>query len=333
MIDLSGLGLGAVDLGLSAAGVMAVLILGGLALLAFGGDAVVRGGVGLARVMRVSPVIIGVVLLGFGTSMPELVTSVQAALSGSEGIALGNVVGSNLSNLLLITGVAAAFFTAQVARVSILRDGFFMLASTSALIWLMFEDRIDRVTGGALLAALACYLVVAVATERKTEPDDQEAPASALVAGVLFLIGIAATVLGARFLVDGGVQLAATLGAEESLIGLTVIAVGTSLPELAATIAAALRGRSDLAIGNVIGSNVFNVCAIVGVTALIAPIPAPPELLTFDVWAMLAASVLMLAMAWAKGGLSRAEGLVLLLCYVLYLGVTIATSPWGGATL
>ena len=154
------------------------LILGGLGLLALGGDLVVRGGVGLARSLRISPLIVGVVFLGFGTSLPELVTSLQGALIGSSGVSLGNVVGSNIANLLLIAGVAGAPAAAMVSRLTVFRDGTFMLASSAALVWLMWEDRLDQTAGLALLAALAVYLAVALLTEKRPDPASLEKSAS-----------------------------------------------------------------------------------------------------------------------------------------------------------
>lgn len=305
------------------------LIIAGLVLLGLGGELVVRGGVGVARALRVSPLIIGVVLMGFGTSLPELVTSLRAAMAGSPGVAVGNVVGSNIANLLLIAGVAAALTGAAASRKMIWRDGLAMLLSSAALVWLLYQNGLDRIAGVALLGALVVYLVIAVATERRggsaAEMDDGAAlKGGALVGLLVFAVGVAATVLGAGWLVDGAIALAREFGATETLIGVTIVAIGTSLPELAAAVAAAIRRQPEMAVGNVLGSNVFNVCAIVGVTAVVTDVPTPPEILTFDVWAMLAASVLMLVLAGSWRRLSRGEGLILLLCYLAFLGTTVS---------
>ena len=311
-------------------GMTAVLIAGGLALLALGGDFVVRGGVGLARALGVTPLVIGVVFLGFATSLPELFTSLQGVLQGSPGVALGNVVGSNIANLLLIAGVASAIATTKVRRLMIWRDGMFVLGSSMALVALLLtQESIGRLAGAGLLAVLITYLVVALATEKKSDFEEEEAPTDGAVAAVaFFVLGVAATIGGAYALVSGAVSLARDLGAPESLIGLTVVALGTSLPELAAAIAAGIRRQPELAVGNVLGSNVFNVCAIVGLTAMARPIETPNELVNFDVWAMLAATLVMLFFAYNNRQLSRTEGAALLLCYVLYIGATVSLSDW-----
>ncbi len=320
-------------------------ILGGLVLLGIGGEFVVRGSVAAAVALRASTVIIGVVLMGFGTSLPELVTSLESALSGAPGLALGNVVGSNIANVLLIAGTAALIAGSPVSRLLLMRDGMAMLAATVALAVLVALDAISAFAGVIMLGVLVLYLSLAVlglmggggpapeieeAAEEAVEEAQEvvgAAPGIAIFrALIVFAVGLGATLVGARLLVDGSTALARELGVSDALIGATIVAVGTSLPELAATIAAALRRHAEMAIGNVIGSNIFNVCAIIGVTSLAAPLPAPPSLAAFDIWAMVGASVLMLVFAYAGARLSRADGFVLLSAYFLYIVTAIEFS-------
>lgn len=312
---------------------IALLVIGGLALLAIGGEFVVQGGVGASLRLGVSKRVVGVVMLGFGTSLPELVTSVQAAMAGAPDIAVGNVVGSNIANLLLIAGVAAALTGAATARMLWLRDGGVMLLTTGAFAWFLYNDSLSRDIGLVLLAALVVYLILALiegrAAEQQLEDEVGEAAPKRVSLGgaaLRFAIGVALTVLGARFLVEGAVDLAVTLGASQALIGVTIVAIGTSLPELAASIAAAARGHTEMAIGNVFGSNIFNVCAIVGATLLVAPLPAPEAIVRFDLWVMLGATIVVLLFARTWSRLSRGEGLLLLLGYGAYLAAAVNTA-------
>jgi len=315
-----------------------VLILGGLVLLAVGGETLVRGAVGAAKALGVSPLLIGLTLVGFGTSTPELVTSLQAALQGSPGLALGNVVGSNIANILLILGVAALIRPIHFDPRAFARDGVVLGAATLACIAVVLYGRLTPLIGAGFLAALILYVVVSWLQERRAPAGDpeaerleHEAAASApprptgVWGGVLLaIVGIALTVVGARLLVDGAIAIARDWGVSETLIGLTIVAVGTSLPELVASTVAALRGRSDVAFGNVVGSNIYNVLGVLGITALVKPIPAPPELARADIWVMLAAALLILFQRNLR--LGRMEGLGLLMCYALYVSFLAASA-------
>jgi cation:H+ antiporter len=244
-----------------------LLILGGLALLAIGGEAVVRGSVAAARRLGVSELLIGLTLVGFATSTPELLTSVNAALRGSEGVALGNVVGSNISNVLFIFALTALIKPAAVEPRAVRRDGVFMLAASAAAAGIAIHLGVfSAMTGWLMLAVLAVYLAVAFLDERRVgsaaaelHADCAEARAQAemglgLALG-LSIGGVALLVWGADLLVRGAVDLARLAGLSETVIGLTIVALGTSLPELVASLAAALRGRSDVPFGNIVGSN------------------------------------------------------------------------------
>jgi cation:H+ antiporter len=298
----------------------------GFALLVAGGEALVRGAVSVAVRFGVSPLLIGLTLVGFGTSTPELVTSLQAAFGGFPGIAIGNVVGSNIANILLILGVAAVIMPLAIDNVSFRRDGAALAITTALAAGLIIYGSLDWWMGSVLIFALLVYLVVAYRTDRNTvvaagPQDDTEGeavPGSVLLALGLALGGIAVTILGARLTVDSAVALSLLWGMSETIVGLTVVAVGTSLPELVTSVMAALRRQSGIAFGNVIGSNIYNILGILGITALVRPIPIPPQIAQLDVWVMLAATLglIIAVVAWRRIG--RVTGLVFLGAYAAY---------------
>lgn len=322
------------------------LVLGGLVLLAVGGEFLVRGAVQLAERLGVSPLVIGLTLVGFGTSMPELVASVQASLAGSPGIAVGNVVGSNLANILLILGISALMSPIVVGSRALKRDGVLVVATALLFALVGLTMDLGRVVGVVFVAGLVGYIVYAWRQERvgadghtaafeKAEAFEgvhtgvHGAGAAAPEAGMrgmlvsiaLVLGGLVLVVAGGRLLVDGAIELARTLGISESVIGLTVVAVGTSMPELVTSVVAAIRRQADVALGNILGSNIYNVLGIAGVTGLIAPTAMPPEMVRFDNWVMVGVSVLCLFFAWTGMRIGRREGGVLLAGYGAYLWV------------
>jgi cation:H+ antiporter len=321
-----------------------LLLLGGLVLLALGGEALVRGAVQLAERMGVSPLLIGLTLVGFGTSTPELVTSVQAALIGSPGIAVGNAVGSNIANILLILGIAALISPVRVGSMALKRDGVLVLATAAVFALVGFTLPLDRLVGLAFVAGLVGYLVYAWRTERAgadghpaafekaqafegTHPTLHAAGAAAPGAGAGALVlalgmalgGLVLVVFGGRLLVDGAVALARNFGIEETVIGLTIVAVGTSMPELVTSLVAAVRRQSDVALGNILGSNIYNILGILGLTALIAPTAVPAQIAWFDNLVMVAVSAALLAFAWTGLRIGRREGGALLAGYLLYV--------------
>jgi cation:H+ antiporter len=312
-------------------------IAGGLVLLTIGAEILIRGATALARQFGVSELLIGLTLVGFGTSTPELVSSVQAALSGSPGVAVGNVVGSNIANILFILGLSAAISPFTVDQRAFRRDGFVCFTATLAAIGVSMTGEFGRIAGFAFLAAITVYIVYAFLSER-SHPEspltEQHLEDAAKVQGpkaiwldfVMAIAGLALLVFGARFLVTGAINIAANLGISETIIGLTVVAVGTSLPELVTSIMAAARGKSGLALGNVVGSNIYNLLGILGLTAVIHPVAAPKEIVAFDNWVMLGATLLMLLFAMTKSRLSRAEGVLMAVCYALYVGWLVATA-------
>lgn len=314
-----------------------LFIAAGFAALIAGGEALVRGAVALAERFGIPPLVIGLTLVGFGTSTPELLTSLQAAFAGSPGIAIGNVVGSNTANILLILGTAALLAPMAVDRRGFLRDGSVLLLATAACIAVVLAGQVGRVAGAGLFAALLIYLGGTLWIERRraTPAADiyaHEAEAlphpgySVPVALLFFAGGLAVTVLGARLLVSGAISLASELGVPEAVIGVTIVAVGTSLPELVTSVVAARKGQADVAFGNVIGSNIFNVLGILGVTALIHPLSVPPEIARLDIWVMLAATGLLVAAAVTGWRVTRGEGAVLVAAYVAYLSWLAATA-------
>lgn len=320
-----------------------VPLLGGLVLLIAGGDLLVRGAVRVASRLGVSPLVIGLTLVGFGTSTPELVTSVNAALGGAPGIAYGNIVGSNIANILLIVGASAILFPIAVTSAALKRDGAVMIAITVGFAALAALMPMARWLGAVFVAALASYVYVAFRQERQSvaaaghsavydkslalqEADPGTAPrdpaaGSILVALVIAIGGLVLILLGGTFLVDGAVALAQSFGISETVIGLTIVALGTSLPEFVTSVLAAIRRQSDVAFGNIVGSNIYNILGIGGITALIAPGAVPAEIVSFDNLVMIGVSVLLVAFAWTGLRIARIEGMALLAGYLLYVFV------------
>jgi cation:H+ antiporter len=313
----------------------------GLVLLVIGGELLVRGSVQAAERLGVSPLLIGLTLVGFGTSTPELVTSVQAALSGSPGIAYGNVVGSNIANILLILGLAAMIFPINVASSALQRDGVIVIAVAALFAFVGFAWQMDRFVGAAFVALLITYIYAAYRQEQVAGPGDHgaafersqcvegavphqhakedERKGGILVPVLIALAGLAVVVVGGKFLVDGAITLARDAGISETVIGLTIVAVGTSLPELVTSVIAAMRKQSDLALGNILGSNIYNILGIGGITALIAPSPVPAQIVAFDNMVMIGVSVLMFLVAFTANKITRWEGAVLVAGYVAYV--------------
>lgn len=324
--------------------VLIIEIIGGLFLLLIGGEFLVRGSVQIAREAGVSPLVIGLTLVGFGTSMPELVTSVQAALIGAPGIAIGNIVGSNIANVLLILGISALISPIVCARDCIKRDGSVMVVASLIMLAIAVAGLLGRLHGALLLTALAAYLAYAWRSERANPAvrhSDAHGLAFAetgtavialpsavslrgLMAGATTLAGLVILVIGARLLVTSSIQLATAAGVSQTVIGLTLVALGTSLPELATSLVAAYRRHGDIALGNILGSNIFNIFGIAGVTALVEPIAVPAEIMDFDIWVMLASALVLILFGWTGRRISRGEGAILFGAYILYVAALIA---------
>ena len=305
-------------------------LLAGIVLLFAGGEALVRGSVAVAKRLGISPLLIGLTLVGFGTSTPELVASLEAALRGSPAIAVANAVGSNIANILLILGVAALIAPVPVAKEGFRRDAIVLAAVTLLMIGLGVAGTVSRATGIGLVAALAAYTGYAYVSEKRSyrsaaithEQSVQEVmPRTMGIAGglVTTVSGIGGVVLGAHFLIGAAITLARQAQMPEAVIGVTLVAVGTSLPELATAVIAALRGHADVAYGNIVGSNVFNILGIVGVTAIVRPLAFPAELLGLNMWVMAASVAVLVVLGATAGRLDRRAGAALLAGYAVYL--------------
>jgi len=300
-----------------------LFLLAGLIGLFFGGEALVRGSVGIARRLAVPPLLIGLTVVGFGTSTPELLVSVDAAWRGVPDIALGNVIGSNIANILLIVGVSALVWPIRVMGATLRRDTGVMVAAALVLVPVFALGQFGRPAGLILVAGLVAYLVWAYRQPGEVVADEVgvAAPASTLISVFWVIGGLAALMLGARFLVDGAVNIARGYGISEAFIGLSIVAVGTSLPELATSLIAAIRRQSAIAIGNIVGSNIFNILGILGVTAMITPVPVASRFLTFDLPVMIAVSLALTVLLLTRPVIGRRVGMVMLAGYMVYIWV------------
>ncbi len=305
----------------------------GVLLLTTGGEALIRGSLAAATRMGVSPLLSGLLIVGFGTSAPELVVSIDAALSERPDIAIGNVVGSNISNVLLILGLCALITPLAVKPLALRRDAVTVVAASVLFLILVGGSALERSDAAIFLAALSAYLIWAYRTERSGAAPSAELhqaegeevtslPKTTLWTIMAIVLGLVLLILGSQVLLRGAVGIAESYGVSEAVIGLTLVAVGTSLPELSISVIAAFRRHADVAIGNILGSNIFNLLGILGVSALLQPLPVHERILQFDQWVMLGTSVLLLWFLYTGRRLSRPEGAVLLLGYGLYVGLS-----------
>jgi cation:H+ antiporter len=312
-----------------------IKLVGGLVYLLLGGDILVRGSVALARRLHVSPTVIALTVVSFGTSLPELVVVLKAALTGYPGLVFGNVVGSNIANVLLVAGAAAVVYPLSYGERSIGRDSLFMVAATLLLIVLSVGGLLSRMDGAILLAGLAGVNLLTAREAARAYRDSELKPPMEWVLGLptnpwmiaLFIAaGGAALPIGADLVVNASVKMAETLGVSETIIGLTILAVGTSLPELATTVVAAVQKRTEVAIGTIVGSNIFNLLAIMGVGAVLSPFPIeiPREFFTVHFPVMLGTALLISVFVWRKRPIGRAAGIAFLAAYAAYLGLLVA---------
>ncbi len=317
-----------------------LLVAAGLGLVVLGGELVVRAASRLASGLGISPVVIGLTVVAFGTSAPELAVSVGATLDGASDVAVGNVVGSNIYNVLLILGLSAVV-APLIVRQQLVRIDVPIVIAASVLFWLMAADgTVAPLEAAILVAGLLGYTVLALRMGRRESPsvtaEYAAGVAPAPVAGswprqvLLFVVGLAALIAGAQALVTGATSIARGLAVPELVIGLTVVAVGTSLPELATSVVAAVRGQRDIAVGNVVGSNLFNILGVLGISALIAPgggIAVPRTAITFDIPVMVAVAVACLPIFFTGWRIRRWEGALFLayaLVYTTYLALDAA---------
>ena len=307
----------------------------GLLILLLAGDALVKGAVNLSLRVGIPALIVSLTIVAFGTSAPELLISINAVLEDKPGLALGNVIGSNTANILLVLGVPALLAALHTSGCNCRKTFFFMIAATILFIALAFTGEFTFLSGVILLAALALVLsdafrdahrhrkraAVEVEEEEEVEGADPDMPWWQIF--VFLILGLIGLPLGADLLVDNASIIARRYGVSDAVIGLTLVAIGTSLPELATTVMAALRRQADVALGNVIGSNMFNLLAIIGITALVGRIPVDPQFLQFDLWVMLAASLMLIPFVLFKQDIGRVWGVALTTLYAVYLMVVL----------
>ena len=302
-----------------------VFLVAGFAILIYSADCLVRGALSAAYKANVSPLLVGIVIVGFGTSLPEFLISAQAATTGSAGLAHGNIIGSNIANILLVLALPALIFpiTTDAPRMRI--TAFFMLACTAAWIGVSMYFGLTQIVGIAFIIALVAYAFLAWSIDRDDKSEDTKEELKMMSTPMwrmimLILIGIVGLPLGSRLLVDGGISLGHELGASETIVGLTLLAVGSSIPELGASVAAAVRKQSDVAMGNIIGANIFNILGAGGVVAILAPRnQLSPEFAAFSNWVMLAAAVVLVLVVFLKRRVGVVTALIFLALYGLYL--------------
>ncbi len=310
-------------------------VIGGFALLVWGADRFVHGAAATARNLGVSPLIIGLTIVGFGTSAPEILVSAMAAWQGNPGLAVGNAIGSNITNISLILGATALVVPLTVSSATLRRELPILLALMLATLVLVLDGHLGRTDGLILLAGLVWMLVwmtrLGLASRREDGDPMIEEFAEEVPAGIPMWqaltwtgVGLAVLLASSRLLVWGAVDIAEALGVSDLVIGLTIVALGTSLPELAASVVSALKGEPDIAVGNVIGSNMFNLLAVLGMPGLLYPAPVEPAVLFRDYPVMIGVTVAMFLMAYGirrPGHISRWEGGLLLGAYVAYQGL------------
>lgn len=307
-----------------------LLLIAGMVVLAAAGDALIRGSVGLAEKLKVPPLVIGLTIVAFGTSAPELFISVQAALAGVSGIAIGNVIGSNIANVLLVLGLPALIAPVLCDEDGVGRTILVMIGLTIVFMAMLSDGAISRFEGFALTALLALFLAgqfqVARNASRRVQreakadihEDVQAIPARWPVILALTLAGLAGLPIGAQLTVNSASAIARQWDVSEAVIGLTIVALGTSLPELVTSLAATLRGNNSLAIGNVVGSNIFNIAAIMGIAASISPMDVGRRIIVEDMWVMLACTLVLAFIAWRNIRIGRRVGVLFTGLYAAY---------------
>ena len=303
-------------------------LFGGFVYLLIGGEFLVRGALGLSKESNIPPVIVGMTVVAMGTSAPELMVSTFSALSGYPGIAIGNVVGSNIANVLLVIGVPVLIYPILTNQEGLQKQTSLMVAVSLLFIVLCLLEPISFWEGALLVFILVCFLIMTTrGSNLLSGLDDPEEelerglglPSNPSGIALLIILGAIALPLGADLVVEGGVGLATSWGVSEAGIGLSLIALGTSFPELSTTVLAALHKSSDVAIGNVVGSNLFNILAILGITAMLTDIPVDPQFMRFDLWVMFAATIVLWVFVLARRTIGRVSGVFFLAAYFSYL--------------
>lgn len=312
----------------------------GLVILIVAGDIMVRGAAALARHWGVPALIVGLTIVAFGTSAPEMVVGVQAALMGEGDLAAGNVVGSNIANVLLALGLPALILAIPTNMSGVARNSFIALFAAALFVFLAFvHTPLMRWQGAILFGGIIAYLIFMFRLakagsddpilEEMTEIDEGEdgLPTNTIKSFVYVVLGVVGLILGGKLIVDNAVFIAEGLGISKTIIGLTIVAIGTSLPEIATVIVATYRGHPEVAIGNVLGSNVFNVFAVMGASALAGPIAIDSNLMKFDFWVMLLSSFVLLLYVLRRQPIGRKTGAILTIAYAVYLAVVVFLAP------
>ncbi|MBT8042618.1 MAG: calcium/sodium antiporter [Kiritimatiellales bacterium] len=318
-------------------------LISGLLMLLLGAEALVRGASKLAAAIGISPLVIGLTVVAFGTSAPEMAVSTAASLAGQSDIATGNVIGSNIFNILLILGLSAVVTPLAVAQRLIRLDVPLMIA-VSVLVYLFsLNGTISRMEGWVLLSGIVIYTAVAIRQSRRESHEIKEeyareyaarepfAPKCLLMDSALILAGLGLLLLGSKWLVTGATAIAQRLGVSDLVIGLTIVAAGTSLPELATSVVASIRGEREIAVGNVVGSNLFNLLAVLGLAGMVssAGIAVTPQALRIDLPVMLLASIICLPFFFTGGRISRREGILFLIGYIAYTAWLVLSAVHG----
>lgn len=302
---------------------MYVLLIVGFILLIKGADFFVDGASSTAKLLKVPSVIIGLTIVAMGTSAPEAAVSISAGLSGSSDIALSNVIGSNIFNLLIVVGVSAIICPMKTEKVILRRDIWWSLGAAAATLIMMTDMKISGAEGILLLGGMAAYIAVLVFDARKKRDEGDEVKAMSPLKSIIYIVGgLAAIIIGGDLVVDSACDIAAAFGMSEALIGLTIVAAGTSLPELVTSIVAAKKGDSGLALGNVVGSNIFNILFILGSASALTTINVAPELF-IDTAILIAVTLLMYFLCRTKEKTSRGEGALCVLVYAAYMAYII----------
>lgn len=296
-------------------------------MLFIGAEGLIRGSSSLALRFGITPLVVGLTVVAFGTSSPELVVSLKAALEGNGDISLGNVIGSNIANIALILGVAALIRPLKVQAQVVKREVPIMIFVTLLLFLFLINNEINRIEGIIFFIGIIVYSFINVVLAKKEKNKEVEAefaegvakkPLKIWIAIPFIIVGLALLVFGANLFLEASIEVAKIFGMSQAVIGLTIVAIGTSLPELATSAVASLKNESDIAIGNVVGSNIFNILLILGITAMIIPVSAA-DITLIDIIVMLVAAIIVLPMTWSKFILNRVEGVFLLIGYFVYM--------------
>jgi len=303
----------------------------GLAVLVYSGDLLVKGAVGIALKLNITPLIVGLTVVSFGTSAPELFASIKAANFGNPEIAIGNVVGSNIANLALVLGITAMIFPVAVARKILKKDWMVMVYATVLFFILSLDGELDASDGVIFIVSLVGYLGYLYYVNKKSVDEEEiegaeEKAKTFFLLSILLLAGFIGLYFGAEWFLKGAISIAEDNNIDDYIIGVTVVAFGTSVPELATSAIAAYRKHSDISIGNLIGSNIFNIFAVLGITSTIKPLPVPDEVLTNNIYWMLGIALILFPMIYFNKSINRWNGFLLFGLYVSYIGILIYTN-------